>query len=229
MFFMTEAERTEAIQRMNSLTWWHAIPIPALGVTTPGAEPASRYRDNWMRIPWPVIRGKAVLDLGARDGLYSFLAEEAGASRVVAVDLYNSTCDDNTIEFASHWRNSRIAIQEANAENLARDLFWRTAFHFVFFFGVLYHLANPYLALEQIATVMAPGGLLILETALTPIQCAAPILEFTPNGRANDLTNWNYPNALWVEAALAKAGFRDVAFQGGEGLRAAWHARWKPA
>src|ERR1700680_2181300 len=36
----------------------------------------------------PDFAGKTVLDIGAWDGYYSFLAERGGASRVVALDHY---------------------------------------------------------------------------------------------------------------------------------------------
>jgi tRNA (mo5U34)-methyltransferase len=36
----------------------------------------------------PNVAGRSVLDIGAWDGLYSFRAEQAGASRVVALDHY---------------------------------------------------------------------------------------------------------------------------------------------
>ncbi len=41
----------------------------------------------------PDLRGKSVLDVGAWDGYYSFLAERAGASRVVALDYYTWSVD----------------------------------------------------------------------------------------------------------------------------------------
>jgi tRNA (mo5U34)-methyltransferase len=61
--------------------WFQQIDL-GHGVVTPGPP-----------LPWgpehfPPLKGKTVLDIGAWDGAYSFLAETEGASRVVALDSY---------------------------------------------------------------------------------------------------------------------------------------------
>lgn len=229
----TEVERSALIEQMNAIEWWHTIDIPSLGVTTAGREPASRSRDAYMKIPWGQMSGKTVLDIGAWDGLYSFEAEHAGASRVIAADQYDFRQQSDGIEFAKYNLESKVEINSVDVESLESELPAGFEADFVFFFGVLYHLKNPYTALGQIATTMAPGGLLILETALTKFPWGneemIPILEFTPHGRDGDETNFNYPNRAWVEAVLRDVGFVDVQQQGGAGLRAAWHARWPNA
>ncbi|HEY5150877.1 MAG TPA: hypothetical protein VIJ23_13870 [Mycobacterium sp.] len=63
--------------------WFHTFAL-APGVYTPGIARNHGYR-------LPVVgadrfAGRSVLDVGAFDGFYSFLAEVRGARRVVAVD-----------------------------------------------------------------------------------------------------------------------------------------------
>src|SRR5260370_21335385 len=63
--------------------WFHTFAL-APGIYTPGI-----VRDHGYRLPVleaDRFAGRRVLDIGAFDGFYSFLAEVRGARRVVAVD-----------------------------------------------------------------------------------------------------------------------------------------------
>lgn len=242
----TEEKELELIvlrAEMNSISWWHSIYLgPDLGFT-PGREPNSRSRDTYMKIPWDQIKGKTVIDIGAWDGLYSFEALKAGAYSVISCDEYYVSDKGRGITFAADVLGLEYPthqIENFDVETSAEDPLDLTRkcsnsqADVVFFFGVLYHLKNPYLALQNIFLILSPGGLLILETALM-IQCnpiglpdITPLLEFCPGERDGDPTNWNYPNESWVQAALESIGFIDVVCTGGSGSRAAWHA-CKPA
>ncbi len=79
---MTEVEVTELEAAAAEIDWYHSIDL-GHGVVTRGL--------SHNRIPaeaMPDFAGRSVLDIGAWDGLYSFLAERQGASRVVALDHY---------------------------------------------------------------------------------------------------------------------------------------------
>lgn len=68
--------------RVAALGWHHSIDL-GRGIVTPGL--------SGKRLPksvFPSFSGRSVLDIGAWDGLYSFMAERAGASRIVALDHY---------------------------------------------------------------------------------------------------------------------------------------------
>jgi hypothetical protein len=74
-----EAERV----RDSVALWFHTFAL-APGIYTPGVA-----RDHGYRLPVlgaDRFVGRSVLDVGAFDGFYSFLAEARGARRVVAVD-----------------------------------------------------------------------------------------------------------------------------------------------
>lgn len=76
--------RSDLEARIREHAWFHTIDLGG-GVVTPGQS------DNpVLAAPGvlPDVRGKSVLDIGAWDGKYSFEAERAGASRVVALDHY---------------------------------------------------------------------------------------------------------------------------------------------
>lgn len=66
----------------DELVWFHTIDL-GNGVVTKGLG-AHWYSPD----VFPTFTGRSVLDIGAWDGYYSFLAEQNGASRVVAMDHY---------------------------------------------------------------------------------------------------------------------------------------------
>ena len=76
------AARAERVRDSVPL-WFHTFAL-APGIYTPGIA-----RDHGYRLPVvgaDRFAGRSVLDVGAFDGFYSFLAEARGARRVVAVD-----------------------------------------------------------------------------------------------------------------------------------------------
>lgn len=77
---MDIAERRE---RVAGITWFHSIDL-GTGVVTPGSSVAPSIPPSALGD----LRDRSVLDIGAWDGYYSFLAERLGASRVVALDHY---------------------------------------------------------------------------------------------------------------------------------------------
>lgn len=67
---------------MAEIGWYHSIDL-GQGVVTPGLS-----RTSIVREALPEFRERSVLDIGAWDGYYSFLAEREGARHVVALDHY---------------------------------------------------------------------------------------------------------------------------------------------
>ena len=77
-------EDTRRLQSaVEELDWYHTIDLGG-GVRTPGQSTTAPLTVDQL----PDLRGRSVLDIGAWDGYYSFLAEELGARRVVALDHY---------------------------------------------------------------------------------------------------------------------------------------------
>jgi tRNA (mo5U34)-methyltransferase len=60
---------------------------------TPGGKTPHHFYDELRRLRLPDMAGRSVLDIGAWDGFYTFHAEHAGASRVVALDHYAWSID----------------------------------------------------------------------------------------------------------------------------------------
>src|SRR4051812_20884742 len=77
--------RAEVAARVGEIDWWHSIELLP-GLVTPGVKTSASLARERAALRLPTMRGKTVLDVGAWDGYYSFLAEQAGAARVVALD-----------------------------------------------------------------------------------------------------------------------------------------------
>ncbi|HEV2360082.1 MAG TPA: methyltransferase domain-containing protein [Acidimicrobiales bacterium] len=73
----------ELKRRVDELGWCHSIDL-GQGVVTKGLSQLVPLTGDKM----PSFEGKTVLDIGAWDGGYSWIAEKAGAKRVVALDHY---------------------------------------------------------------------------------------------------------------------------------------------
>jgi len=83
------------------------------------------------------------------------------------------------------------------------------SFNVVLFLGVLYHLPNPLLALERVASVTE--DLLILETVVDMVGVNRPAAAFYPGRElSGDPTNWWGPNHAAVEGMLHSVGFTRV-------------------
>ncbi len=77
---MTTAAELQA--QADEIEWYHSIDL-GNGVVTKGIG----VQETGTEI-FPDVRGRSVLDIGAWDGKFSFLAERAGAVRVAALDHY---------------------------------------------------------------------------------------------------------------------------------------------
>ncbi|HEV2369316.1 MAG TPA: hypothetical protein VGR90_05540, partial [Acidimicrobiales bacterium] len=76
-------ELREVWAEIEAVDWYHSIDL-GNGLTTPGKSRTVPLGGTQL----PDFQGRSVLDIGAFDGYYSFLAERAGATRVVALDHY---------------------------------------------------------------------------------------------------------------------------------------------
>ena len=82
-------------------------------------------------------------------------------------------------------------------------------FDVVLFFGVLYHLRHPLLAMERVAAVT--GEVLFLETHVAFMNILQPCAAFYPKDELNgDRTNWWGPNLACVTGMLEVVGFKRI-------------------
>jgi tRNA (mo5U34)-methyltransferase len=198
-------ETTEGIRRLSDelahLGWYHSIELPD-GQVIPGLQTIEQLRERIARYPIPQdLTGKRVLDIGAWDGWFSFEMERRGAS-VVALD---STRQETFFE-ARRLLNSKVeyVVDDICRVN-PRDLGY---FDIVLFFGVLYHLKHPLLALEKVCELTT--DLACIESLVTddPPSNAVPMMEFYEGTElAGQFDNWCGPNTSCLLAFCRTAGF----------------------
>jgi len=181
-------EHLGILRRLSEIGYWyHRIEL-APGVVTPGyaLEP---IWDNTRRVRATLdYKGKAVLDIASFDGMFTFEAEQLGASLVVAADcLYKSFAN---FLFCREVLGSRaIPYYNVSPYKLSErlDVFFEEnyeserrndrRFDIVQHLGLLYHLRDPFLSLSQARSVLKPGGYLLIETDVV-LDNNAPALFF---------------------------------------------------
>jgi tRNA (mo5U34)-methyltransferase len=210
---MTVEELKSAVSQVK---WWHRMDL-GNGIVTPGRCPTSLEECQRRGIPED-LRGRTVLDIGAWDGYYSFEAERRGADRVLATDSFCWGENPWTkggfgtkagFDLARRALNSKVEDLKIDVLDLSPDKVG--VFNMVFFFGVLYHMRHPLLALERVFSCTERGGQLILETHVDLVEIPRPALAYYPDKELNnDETNWCGPNPAAVEAMLKTVGFKTV-------------------
>jgi len=207
------AETTEGIgkliDKLGKLGWYHSIEL-ADGSVIPGIQTIGQLKERINRYPIPQdLRGKRVLDIGAWDGWFTFEMERRGAS-VVAVD---SVRQEKFFEAKKLLNSKAEYIVEDVCHLSPRDIGY---FDIVLFFGVLYHLKHPLLAIERVCELtkeMACIESLVIDDPAEPN--AIPILEFYETTElAGQFDNWCGPNTNCLMAFLRTAGFVNSRFLG---------------
>ncbi len=107
------------------------------------------------------FRGKRVVDIGCRDGLFSFEAERRGASEVMAIDTSLSL---GAVELLIPFFKSRVQMREMSLFDLRPEQ--HGVFDIVLFPGVLYHLRYPFNAFKTLCDLLPDGGRMIVETVI---------------------------------------------------------------
>lgn len=192
------------------------------GVSTPGEHPIELLCAR-AQIP-PDLTGKRVLDIGAWNGCYCFECERRGASEVVAYSLENP--GKTGFSRLKELLGSRVKYVQGSVYSLAPDELGE--FDLILFFGVLYHLRYPLLAIDRIRTV-SRGDVLIethtvssrflLRRPLWPVSLMLNLgflFRTTPIWRQykeyelhpEDQSNWFGPNTKAVIESFDTAGFK---------------------
>ena len=150
--------KTEIQQMIDSVPVWHHRIELAPGIFTPANQ---QTQDLLAAIDLPEdLSGLRVLDLGARDGFFSFECERRGAVEVIAVDY--APVELTGFGVASKILNSNVKWFTANVYRINELNLGK--FDLILFLGVIYHLRNPYLAIDRIYDALNIGGNVIVES-----------------------------------------------------------------
>ena len=200
---MTEAQLKEEIKRY---TFYHIIKLTDT-VTTPGVEayvPAQKLCMKYVKSL--DIAGKRVLDIGCRDGLFSFAAERMGAAEVVGID---SDLSRGATELLIPYLNSKVRMHRMNVFDLTPESFG--LFDVIIFPGVLYHLRYPFWSLKIIRSVLREGGHLVVETGIWEGEPNNAML-FCPTGSDSpyEATSCTFFNMKGLTDTLESLGFQTL-------------------
>jgi len=183
---------------ISRVTWYHKIEV-APGVVTPGINDAHLVLPL-LDLPSSLI-GKRVLDLGARDGFFSFECERRGAE-VVPVDYVSG--DQTGFNIARELLGSKLKLRQDNVYNITPEKYG--TFDIVLFLGLLYHLRDPLFVLDAIRRVCR--STVYVETEIYPDNSLEPFMRFHPLATANnDPTNYWSPNPACLKAMLEESNF----------------------
>jgi tRNA (mo5U34)-methyltransferase len=219
-------EHTASVQLQHAVLaergYYHSIELPD-GRVIPGLQSLEMQRWRLSQFPIPDdLRGKRVLDIGAWDGWFSFEMERRGAT-VVAVD---ATTQTRFLEAK--------ALMNSKVEHVVADICYLTPrdigyFDIVLFFGVLYHVKHPLLALERVCELST--DLACVESFVTDDQPfgTIPTMEFYEGTElSGQFDNWVGPNISCLMAMCRTAGFARVDFKSVLDFRAhlSCHRKW---
>ena len=180
--------------------WFHTFAL-APGIYTPGIARDHGYR--LAALGADRFAGRSVLDVGAFDGFYSFLAEARGARRVVAVD--NEQYVDwvrarfgITLRGGAGFRavaalvRSRVAYKRIDALDVHR---LGERFDVALCLGILHRVTDPISLLRALVDVLAPGGEIVLETYGSHLPADTPAIEVHARGDVyarDDFVYWGF-------------------------------------
>lgn len=205
---MSSDELSEIQRRVDAVSWHHKFEI------VPGVWSRGNYRPQGLlqRLELPRnLSGKRVLDIGARDGFFSFACEERGAD-VTAIDYV--AAEDTGFALVKELRGSKVVFHHANLFDPDLNL---GRFDIILFLGVIYHLPDPFLALEIVhglgrdhATVYIEStcadGEIRTSAGVVNLQEVkdAPLLLFAAR---NSTSFWD-PNSACLHAMCEHVGLR---------------------
>jgi tRNA (mo5U34)-methyltransferase len=220
--FKTSYNELEIQAMVNSISssipgsnsgWYHSFKFE--NILTKDTKTSMDYQ-MWTSQGLPLdLSGKSVLDIGAADGFYSFLCEQRGAKRVLAIDqtmfpgfkiakkILNSKVEHKELSVLPHSWYREKGIYDM-------DMIQET-FDIILLFGVYYHLDNPLLSLQKIfdkvnETLFLAGHII---DDVEPLMYFYDAFELNPA----DQGNW------WVatSSCLLKMGKR-IGFKNGKML-----------
>lgn len=192
--------------------WFHKIDL-GNGLVTPGWSDPREDKLPYYGLPED-LTGARVLDIGCAEGFFSFECERRGAAEVIAIDSFADSV--RRFNICRTALGSKATAFLTNVYDLKESTFG--TFDLVLFYGVLYHLRHPLLALEKILEVCS--GTMLLQTAIheEPGLSAIPMAKYHPRGMESgtadkpffDPTVFWLPNREAVRAMAFGSGFDDV-------------------
>jgi tRNA (mo5U34)-methyltransferase len=209
-------------EQVAAISWYHTLALPG-GVVTPGFFD---HRSILPQVPLPAdLRSRRCLDVGTFNGFWAFELERRGAAEVIAVDVLDPRRWDwpagseaatraavgerhaggDGFRIAAGALGSTVTREDVSVYDLDPARVGR--FDLVFLGSLLVHLRDPVRALEAVASVLHPGGTLLvcdgIDLPLTVTHPRTPVARLDGRGRPW----WWTANAAGLARMLEVAGF----------------------
>lgn len=159
--------KKDILDKVNQYKWYHRIKVADDIYTAPAPEvnQGCGFTSLWdfiiERMGDVDFSNKKVLDIGCRDGLFSFEAERRGAAEIIGIDNDISL---GAKEFLIPHFRSKVNMHQLNLYDLSSESFGK--FDIILLFGVLYHLRYPFWGLKKVVDCLADEGLLLIESGM---------------------------------------------------------------
>ena len=204
-----EARLTRVKRELNATFDWY--PYDSLGNVKQWEELLGERKSVL-----DLARGGQVLDIGCADGAVAFFLESQGC-RVEVVDLPSTNY--NQMQGVRALKTALRSDVEIREMDLDRQFSLEKTYGLVLFLGLLYHLKNPFYALEMLARharfCLLSTRVAALTTSGQPIK-NEPVAYLLDHDEANqDCTNF------WI---FSEAGLKRIANRAGWEVRS-FHTR----
>jgi tRNA (mo5U34)-methyltransferase len=201
-------------EEINKINWFHHYDEETFGFSTQGTKGMkSKDEAKLWGFNTELFSGSSVLDIGAWDGYYSFLAEKMGAERVLATDRHcwggPGVGTKEGFDMAHRILGSSVESKEIDVPDISPDTVG--VFDVVLFLGVLYHLPDPLLGLQNATDVTRK--VLVIETTYEQLsgEDDRALFELRPERLKHDRTCYWSPNIRGLRAVLRKImGFEKI-------------------
>jgi tRNA (mo5U34)-methyltransferase len=215
----------EALERAMTMRWYHALEL-APGHVTAGLFDLRPYVHRY-GLP-ERMDGMRALEVGTWDGFWAFELERRGAT-VVALDLDDERDLDwpprrRPAQFPDSPRGQGFAVARellcSRVERRVLSVYDATPdvvggqFDLVFCGSVLIHLRDQLLALERMAALTRPGGLLVSAEEYDPLTTLLPFpaARYRPD-RDSSVVFWQPGLFTWARM-MRTAGYERVERRG---------------
>jgi tRNA (mo5U34)-methyltransferase len=201
------SDELESLARRTDFLWHQRFELGP-GIFSPGTNDVDWLLDA-AGVPAD-LSGASVLDIGTTNGGAAFTMERRGAERVVATDIVDP------MHFGFHAirsaLGSAVEFRQLSVYELSRSI--DEQFDYVVFWGVLYHLRHPLLALDNVRAVTAQTA--YVETAVCDAELEAnadaPLARFYRLDELGaDSSNWFAPNVRALVDWCRSCGLEPVA------------------
>jgi SAM-dependent methyltransferase len=178
----------EELRQLAAETWYYQIEL-ADGIVTNGSPrpSAAVWREFIHQVD---VKDKTCLDIGSQEFVGPVVLLRQGAGRVIAYDVVK-TLNERYEAIQRAYNAEFTYVSGLTFNRLRRGLIEAehpTAFDFVNFCGVLYHMVDPLVGLATARSFVREGGILLIETAVK--KSGDYTLEFNAAARLYPFNNY---------------------------------------